>query len=234
MGKRSVQAPFFMFNPKSYLYGEDLAAMAQTAEKAAAAHPEVTVFITCPFADLARTASLTDKVIVSAQHIDGISPGRGMGHVLPEAVKAAGAEATFLNHAERPLTFEEIIKAMERADELDMLTIVCANSLKEARAIATLEPDIILCEPTELIGTGNTSDVSYIAATNDAIKAVSPKTLIMQAAGISSAQDVFDVIKLGADGTGCTSGITEALDPKQMLADMVAAADEAGHSERSS
>ncbi|MEX2804421.1 triose-phosphate isomerase [Streptococcus sp. H31] len=234
MGKRKVQAPFFMFNPKSYLYGEDLIAMAQTAEKAAAAHPDVSVFITCPFADLSRVAGITDRVIVTAQHIDGIKPGRGMGHVLPEAVKEAGAVATFLNHAERPLTFEAIIKAMERADELDIVTIVCADSLKEARAIATLKPDIILCEPTELIGTGNTSDASYITATNDAIKAVSPKTLIMQAAGISSAQDVFDVIKLGADGTGCTSGITAAPDPKQMLADMVAAASEAGHSERSS
>ncbi len=46
----------------------------------------------------------------------------------------------------------------------------------------------------------------------------------MQAAGISSAQDVFDVIQLGADGTGCTSGITNAADPKQMLRDMVDAA----------
>ena len=46
----------------------------------------------------------------------------------------------------------------------------------------------------------------------------------MQAAGISSADDVYNVIKLGADGTGCTSGITEASNSKQMLRDMVEAA----------
>ena len=147
-----------------------------------------------------------------------------MGHVLPEAVRYAGAQATFINHAERPLTFDEIIQAVERADELGLVTIVCANSLKEARAIATLKPDIILCEPTELIGTGNTSDASYVTSTNQAIKAISPDTLVMQAAGISSAQDVYQVIQLGADGTGCTSGITNAQNPKQMLRDMVEAA----------
>lgn len=224
MSKVTVKAPFFMFNPKSYLYGEELVEMAKVAEEMAVQYPEASVFITCPFADISRVAAVTDKAIVSAQHIDGIKPGRGMGHVLPEAVKAAGAQATFLNHAERPLTFSELVKAVERANELDIVTVVCADSLKEARAIATLEPDIILCEPTELIGTGNTSDASYVTSTNEAIKAVSPNTLVMQAAGISSAQDVYNVIELGADGTGCTSGITGAPDPKQMLRDMVEAA----------
>lgn len=224
MSKVTVKAPFFMFNPKSYLFGDDIVEMAKVAEEMAVQYPEASVFVTCPFADISRIAAVTDKAIVSAQHIDGIKPGRGMGHVLPEAVKAAGAQASFINHAERPLTFSELVKAVERANELDIVTVVCADSLKEARAIATLEPDIILCEPTELIGTGNTSDASYVTSTNEAIKAVSPNTLVMQAAGISSAQDVYNVIELGADGTGCTSGITGAPDPKQMLRDMVEAA----------
>ncbi|MGT2910152.1 triose-phosphate isomerase [Streptococcus cameli] len=224
MQKLTVKAPFFMFNPKSYLFGEELVEMAKVAEEMAVQYPDVSVFITSPFADISRVAAVTDKAIVSAQHIDGIKPGRGMGHVLPESVYAAGARASFINHAEQPLTFEEIIKSVERADELGIVTVVCANSLKEARAIATLQPDIILCEPTELIGTGKTSDASYVTSTNEAIKEVSPNTLVMQAAGISTADDVFQVIQLGADGTGCTSGITEAADPKQMLKDMVEAA----------
>lgn len=227
MTKVSVKTPFFMFNPKSYLYGEELIEMAKVAEEMAVAYPDVSVFITCPFADIKSVAECTNKAIVSAQHIDGIKPGRGMGHVLPEAVKFAGAQASFINHAERPLTFEQIIAAVERADELDLVTIVCANSLKEARAIASLEPDIILCEPTELIGTGQTSDASYVISTNQAIKEVSPRTLIMQAAGISKPEDVYQVIQWGADGSGCTSGITGADDPKQMLKDMVVAAHQA-------
>ncbi|MGT2951157.1 triose-phosphate isomerase [Streptococcus cuniculi] len=227
MSKVAVKAPFFMFNPKSYLYGEELEGFAKVAEELALEYPDVSVFMTSPFADIRGVAAHTDQAIVSAQHIDGIKPGRGMGHVLADSVYAAGARATFLNHAERPLSFDELVKSVERADELGMVTIVCANSLQEAKAIATLEPDIILCEPTELIGTGNTSDASYVTATNEAIKAISPTTLVMQAAGISKPEDIYRVIELGADGSGCTSGITEAENPHQMLRDMVKAADKA-------
>lgn len=231
MSKLTVNRPFFMLNPKSYLYGEELLELALVADELAKENPEVTIFVTSPFSDLLNIASQTENVIVTAQHIDGIEPGRGMGHVLPESVYGAGARATFLNHAERQLSFSELAKAIDRADSLGMLTVVCADSLKEACAIATLDPDIILCEPTELIGTGQTSDEAYVLKTNEAVKEVSPDTLMMQAAGISTADDVHGVISLGADGTGCTSGIVKADDPKQMLIDMVYAAIEASGKE---
>lgn len=63
-----------------------------------------------------------------------------MGYVLPEAVAEAGTEATFLNHAEHPMTLQELTKAIQRSNELGLLTIVCANSLTEARAAASLNP----------------------------------------------------------------------------------------------
>ena len=83
--------------------------------------------------------------------------------------------------------------------------------------------EVILCEPTELIGTGKTSDSSYIEQTNQAIKEIDDTILVMQAAGISKAEDVYRTIELGADGTGCTSGITNADSPAEMLTDMVEA-----------
>lgn len=224
MSKREVKTPFFMFNPKSYLYGEELLQLAKTADELAGEHPEITVFVTAPFADLKAISDVTENIIVTAQHMDGIEPGRGMGHVLPESIKNAGAKATFLNHAERSITSAEIVNAVKRAKELDIITVVCADSIAEAKALATLGPDIMLCEPTELIGTGQTSDDNYIANTNEAVKAIDPNILMMQAAGISSADDVFRTLNLGADGTGCTSGITEADNPKQMLKDMILAA----------
>lgn len=223
MSKKEIKTPFFVFNPKSYLYGEELLALAKKADELARKYP-ISIFVTAPYPDLAAIADATENIIVTAQHIDGIEPGRGMGAVLPESVYHAGARATFLNHAERPLTFADLIKSVERATELDLLTIVCADSLKEAKALATLNPDIILCEPTELIGTGETSDASYIKVTNRTVKKVSKTTLVMQGAGISTAEDVYRTISLGADGTGGTSGIVEAENPAQMLAEMVEAA----------
>lgn len=218
-----INKPFFVFNPKSYLYGEELIHLAKVADKAAQEYPEVLVFVTAPYADLQKVKDATSHVIVTAQHIDGIYPGRGIGHVLPESVYAAGARATFLNHAEKPLLVNELVKSISRAKELGILTIVCADSLQEAKAIAKLEPDCILCEPTELIGTGETSSEEYIQTTNEAIKSINSSIAVMQAAGISDENDVFRTISLGADGTGCTSGIVKAENPSRMIEKMIEA-----------
>ena len=40
--------------------------------------------------------------------MDSLSPGKGQGSILPEAVRAAGAKCVMLNHAERPVTLAGI------------------------------------------------------------------------------------------------------------------------------
>ncbi len=219
--KMNLKNKFFVFNPKSYLTGKELLELAKKADELAVTNPNVSIFVTGPYADLKRMSQVTKNIIVTSQHLDGIEKGRGMGAVLADSLVQAGVKATFLNHAERPLTLAQLIQSIEKAKELELVTIVCADSLKEAKAIAMLSPDIILCEPTELIGTGKTSDSDYIQSTNSAIKNLNSKILVMQAAGISTPEDVYRTIKLGADGTGCTSGIVKADSPIQMLEDMV-------------
>ena len=188
-----INKPFFVFNPKSYLYGEELVQLAKVADTAAQKYPEVLVFVTAPYADLPKVKDATNHVIVTAQHIDGIYPGRGIGHVLPESVYAAGARATFLNHAEKPLLVNELVKSISRAKELG------------------------------IFGTGETSSEEYIHTTNDAIKSINSSIAVMQAAGISNENDVFRTISLGADGTGCTSGIVKAENPSRMIEKMIEA-----------
>lgn len=219
--KAKLNPNFFIFNPKSYLYGEKLLELAKEADQLV--DENVSIFVTGPYTDLGKMAEQTDKIIVTAQHLDGILPGRGMGAVLPDSLVNAGVKAVFLNHAEHPMTLAELVKAIGICQKLEIISIVCADSVEEARAIAILKPDIILCEPTELIGTGKTSGKDYIDATNQAIKAVYPQALVMQAAGISTADDVYQTILAGADGTGCTSGIVKADSPKEMLVEMIGA-----------
>ena len=170
--KRIVRTPFFVVNPKAYLYGEGSLALALEADRLAAEY-DVDIFFTAQACDLSMIAKATKHLIVTAQHIDGILPGRGMGSVLPEAVKNAGAEATFLNHAEHSLSAGQLVNAVRRAKELDIIVLVCADSPEEARAIAELHPDIMICEPTSLIGSGNASDSEYKRQTNDSVRAVS-------------------------------------------------------------
>ena len=62
-----------------------------------------------------------------------------------------------LNHVEKPLTLGVLKKTIERAKEVGLTTIVCADSIVEASMIAKLDPDIIVAEPSELIGTGLTN-----------------------------------------------------------------------------
>lgn len=219
-----LQNTFFIFNPKSYMYGDSLLELAKVADQEADKYPEISIFVTAPYVDISTIANQTKNIIVTAQHIDGIQPGRGMGAVLPASIKNIGATATFLNHAEKPMTLSQLTQAISLAKENDLMTVVCADSIEEAKAIAVLNPTIILCEPTELIGTGKTSDEEYIRSTNTAIKEINSDVLVMQAAGISTPDDVYRTIRLGADGTGCTSGIVKADSPKQMLVDMIQAA----------
>ena len=225
--KRIVRTPFFVVNPKAYLYGEGSLALALEADRLAAEY-DVDIFFTAQACDLSMIAKATKHLIVTAQHIDGILPGRGMGSVLPEAIKNAGAEATFLNHAEHSMSSSQLANAVRRAKELDIIVLVCADSPEEARAIAELHPDIMICEPTSLIGSGSTSDSEYKRLTNEYVRAVSPDTLVVQAAGISTDKDVYDAILSGADGTGATSGIVAAPDPVLAMRSMVKALAAAG------
>jgi triosephosphate isomerase len=64
-------------------------------------------------------------------------------------------------------------------------------------------------------------------ASTRAVKKISPKTKVLQAAGIHSGQNVFNAILWGADATGGTSGIVTAKDPFAVLDEMFAALDQA-------
>ncbi len=223
---RKLRRPFFVVNPKSYLYGEEEYKLAALAEELAVKY-DVDILFTGQLVELARLAKDFPHLFICAQNMESLKPGRGMGHILPEALKEAGVAATFLNHAENPMTVSELTKTIERAKEVGILTVVCADDVNDAKAIATLQPDVMVCELTSLIGTGKTADMSYMKATNEIVKTISPNTQTLQAAGISNGDDVYKAIESGADGTGGTSGIVCAKDPYQTLRDMIAALDKA-------
>ena len=217
-----ISTPFLFVNPKSYLYGKKSLALAQASD-AIAEKTGVQIFFTCPYADLRMVAEHTNHITVTAQNMDALRPGRGMGAVLPESLVEAGAKAVVLNHAEHQKTLAELYDCINRAKELGLITIVCADSAAEAQAVAQLEADIILAEPTALIGTGITADDGYTMETTKAIRSVNPNVKIMIASGITTAEDCYKVVYLGADGTGSTSGIVKAPSPAVRVEEMAQA-----------
>ncbi len=217
-----VTVPFLFVNPKSYLWGKESLALALAAYKICE-ETGVMIFFTCPYADLRLIAENTKHVVVTAQNMDSLKPGRGMGSVLPESLVEAGAKAVVLNHAENQKTLAELYACINRAKELGLITIVCADSTTESKAVAELGADVILAEPTALIGTGMTADVSYTIDCCREIKAVDPDVKVMIASGITTGEDCYKVVVNGADGSGSTSGIVGAPSPAGRVEEMVQA-----------
>lgn len=221
-----ISAPFFEVGPKAYLHGEAALRLAQAAQRAAR-ETGVAVIFTPQLTDLRLIAEKTHGLYLCAQHMDPLRPGKGQGSILPEALVDAGAKCAMLNHAERPMTYADLRRAVARAREVGLISVVCADSCAEAAAVALLGPDVVVVEPAELIGSGVTSDSALVAASTQAVKRVDPGIQVLQGAGISTPEDVYRTIYAGADATGSSSAICRAADPEQMLMDMLRAARQA-------
>ena len=222
MSNCKIKAPFFEIGPKSYLYGDQILELAQAADAASEKYG-VDILFTCPVVDIRRVKENTKHIHVFAPHMDPIPVGRGLADILPESLVAAGAEGVMLNHVEKPLTLATLKATIKRAEEVGLTTIVCADSIVEAGMIAQLNPDIIVAEPSELIGTGLTSGPEYVAAAAKSVKDVNPDILVLTAAGIANGEDVYNTIIAGADATGSSSGVAKAADRAAMVDEMISA-----------
>ncbi|MBQ9447462.1 MAG: triose-phosphate isomerase [Victivallales bacterium] len=218
----SIKAPFFEIGPKSYLFGQDVIDLAIAADEASKKY-DVDIIFTTPIVEIARVKAATSRIHVFAPHMDPLRPGRGLADILPESLVAAGAEGVMLNHCEKPLTLAVLRETIKRADEVGLATIVCADSLAEASMIAMLKPNIIVAEPSELIGTGVSVGPQYVEAATKAVKDIDPEILVLTAAGIANGNDVYNTIIAGADATGSSSGVAKAKDRAAMVDEMISA-----------
>ena len=220
--KPKIRAPYFEIGTKNYIYGDKVLEYAIAADKAAEKY-DIDVLFICPAVEIRQVAQNTKNLIILAPYMDTLRPGRGMADVLPEGLKAAGAQGVVINHCEKPMSLPQMKATIDRARELDFLVFACADTLDEAKAIANLHPDIINPEPSELIGGTSASDMGYVKASVEAIKSVYDDILVEQAAGITNGQQVYDFIMAGSDAAGAASGIINAKDPIAMIDEMIGA-----------
>ena len=189
-----IRTPYFEIGTKNYIYGDQVLEYARAADAAAEKYDIDVLFIT-PCTEIRRVAENTKRLIILAPYMDTLRPGRGMADILPEGLKAAGAQGVVINHCEKPMSLPQMKATIERARELDFIVFACADTLEEAKAVAQLHPDIINPEPTE----------------------------VEQAAGITNGQQVYDFIMAGSEAAGAASGIMNARDPIAMIDEMIAA-----------
>lgn len=163
---------------------------------------------------------------VFAQHVDPVSYGGNTGHVLPEAVKDAGAIGAVLNHAENKRDNAFLERAIVRAKEAGLAVMVCAENVDRARQIASFgaKPDLIAVEPPELIGgdvSVSTAQPGLITDSVKAVKAVAPNVEVITGAGIKNMADVRKAVELGTKGVFVASGVIKAGDPKGAIRELV-------------
>ncbi len=217
---KSIKIPVIVLNFKTYIEatGKNAIKLAKIAEEV---HSETGVeIIVCPqHIDLKYVAN-SISIPVFAQHIDPIKPGSHTGHILPEAVKEAGAIGTLINHSEKRLLLSDIDYAINRAKEIGLLTLACSNNVQVSMAIAQLNPWAIAIEPPELIGTGRAVskvEPEIVVRAVKAVKMINKNIHVLCGAGISSDEDVEAALKLGAEGVLLASAFVKAKNPKKKL-----------------
>lgn len=145
-------------------------------------------------------------------------PGRGLADCFAGVAccrRGKGRDAQPLREAD---FLSALAQTIRRADRSGATTIVL-DTAAESAAVAKLRPNIIVAEPTGLIGTGQTSDMEYVSAAIRAVKDVDPDIFVLQGAGISNGEDVYRVIFAGAEATGSSSGVVKANNRAEIMVD---------------
>ncbi|MFC1625900.1 triose-phosphate isomerase [Patescibacteria group bacterium] len=160
---------------------------------------------------------------VWAQKVDAVEFGAHTGSIIPEAVVEDGAMGTFLNHSENRFSdFDELAKALDRAKEVGLKTLIFAKDIQEIKNTCSLTPNYIAFEPPELIGS---SEVSVSSAMPEVVKQAAETSKgagipLVVGAGIHSRQDVKKSLEMGAVGVAVASDVMKAQDPKAAILDL--------------
>ncbi len=159
-----------------------------------------------------------------AQHVDPVEPDRNTGYIPPKAVIEAGAKGTLLNHAERRLSFNDIVNAVETCRQYKLKTMVCAPNISQAKRLIDVQPDFIAYEDPELIGTGKSVSTLQPDLIRKFAGMLNGTGIIpLCGAGISTTEDVQAAIELGTKGVLVASAIVKAQNPKKVIEDFLEA-----------
>jgi len=221
-----VDYPIIILNLKTYeqAIGQKAIDFARLAEKVYE-KTGISIALAPQMLDIA-SVTVSSETPVFSQHIDPIYPGKHTGYILPEAVAEAGAYGTLLNHSERQMPLTQIEAAIKRAREVDLVTVVCADTVESVKKIALLGPDIIAIEPPELIGTGisvSTAQPEIVSGAVEAARSINPDIKVLCGAGITNGEDASAALDLGAKGILVASGVVKAKDPYKALLELARA-----------
>jgi len=226
MSTPKLNYPIILVNLKTYEQSTGskaitLAKVAQTVSD----DTGVCIAVASQIIDIKKIVETVD-IPVFAQHIDSITYGKNTGHILPEAVRIAGASGTLISHSERRLELSGIESRINTAKETELHQVVCVDTIERGRKVASFNPDSIAIEPPELIGSGipvSKAQPEIVSGSVSAVHKINPKIKVLCGAGITSGEDVSAAIKLGAEGVLVASGVVKAKDPSKIMMELAEA-----------
>jgi triosephosphate isomerase len=175
----------------------------------------VEVAVSANVLDLKDVLREAGNVQVYAQHVDPIGYGSYTGKVNPEYLSEIGVKGSLVNHSEDRVGLYTMIKEIDKLRALEMCSLVCVESLEEAKVVEDMGPSVVAFEPPELIG----GDVSVATASPDIVKKIvsNVNLPVMVGAGIKSVKDVEICMELGCHGVLVASGVVKSTDPGQVV-----------------
>ncbi|HHL41593.1 MAG TPA: triose-phosphate isomerase [Candidatus Bathyarchaeota archaeon] len=221
-----VDYPIILLNLKTYeqSMGQKAIDFARIAERVYE-KTGISIAVAPQILDIAAV-TVSSETPVFSQHIDPVYYGKYTGHVLPEAVAEAGAIGTLLNHSECQIPLEQIEESIKRAREVDLIPVVCVDTVETAKRVALLNPDAIAIEPPELIGSGisvSTAQPEIVSGAVEAVHTINPDVKVLCGAGITNGEDASAALDLGAKGILVASGVVKAEDPYKALLELARA-----------
>lgn len=216
---KKLQLPLIMVNFKTYeqSIGKKAIILAKACEQAAN-ETGVTIVLAVSPVDVYHISNEV-KLPIFSQHVDPVPLGAFTGKDVPEALLENGASGILMNHSEDRLRLDVIDDGILRDKQLGLITVVCANTERVAKAIAALEPDFIAIEPPELIGGDISVSQAKPEVITNTIKLVREvKDIpVLCGAGVKNGSDARIAAQLGAVGILLASGVTKAKNPAEVL-----------------
>lgn len=214
---------YLWVNFKTYQEATGAAALA-LAKLLDAKKDSVQIILSVQNADIRRISSEV-SCMVFAQHVDAVAHGAHTGAQLAEALAANGAAGCVISHAEDRIPDELIAACIARCREAGLRALVCVDTADAAERIAALNPDFIVIEPPDLIGTTTSVSQSRPELIREAVarvKRIVPLPVLC-GAGISTKEDVGRALELGCNGVGIAKALVTAPQPAEKLNELLSA-----------
>jgi len=223
---KKYKIPVLVLNLKNYqeIFAKNALKIALEAQKISQKY-SIDIII-CPPNPLLYYLSNELDIPVFAQHVDYAKIGSSTGAIVPELLNSIGITGSLINHSEKRIPLNQIESIVKKFKELDLSSLVCAQTVEEVKLISQLDPDLIAIEPPELIGSGRSVskvNPNIITDSVNAANSVNSNVDILCGAGIMNSDDVKIALNLGSKGILIASGVVQSDNWDQKIKELVSA-----------